>query len=83
MKRGICKISYPIEHGIVNNWDDMELIWHHTFYDELRAEPEVRANNKKLFDIQYVLLAVVTLYSPVCFCQNLMNTIYKYFMYIV
>lgn len=40
MKRGICKINYPIEHGIVNNWDDMELIWHHTFFDELRAEPE-------------------------------------------
>ena len=23
-KRGILKISYPIEHGIINNWDDME-----------------------------------------------------------
>ncbi|EFA75584.1 hypothetical protein PPL_11089 [Heterostelium album PN500] len=25
-KRGILNISYPIEHGIVTNWDDMEKI---------------------------------------------------------
>ena len=27
----LCR--YPIEHGIVTNWDDMEKIWHHTFYN--------------------------------------------------
>ena len=31
-KRGILLLKYPIEHGIVTNWDDMEKIWHHTFY---------------------------------------------------
>jgi hypothetical protein len=29
-----------VEHGIVTNWDDMERIWHHTFYNELRVAPE-------------------------------------------
>ena len=26
--------------GIVTNWDDMEKIWYHTFYNELRVAPE-------------------------------------------
>lgn len=39
-KRGILSLQYPIEHGIITNWDDMEKIWHHIFYDELRVKPE-------------------------------------------
>ncbi|XP_075489650.1 actin-like [Primulina tabacum] len=39
--RGVLSMKYPIEHGIVGNWeDDMEKIWHHTFYDELHVAPE-------------------------------------------
>merc|ERR1712072_714016 len=30
-KRGILTLKYPVEHGIITNWDDMEKIWHHTF----------------------------------------------------
>ncbi|GJQ13994.1 hypothetical protein GpartN1_g5785.t1 [Galdieria partita] len=39
-KRGLLSLVYPIEHGIVNNWEDMEKIWSHTFYNELRVDPE-------------------------------------------
>eukprot|EP01084_Bolivina_argentea_P286733 491905_1 len=42
-KRGMLALKYPIEHGIVQNWNDMEKIWHHTFYNELRVAPEEHA----------------------------------------
>ena len=28
------------EHGFVTNWEDIERIWHHSFYSELRIAPE-------------------------------------------
>jgi actin len=38
-KRDLLTLKYPIEHGIVTNWDDMEKVWHHLF-DQLLAAPE-------------------------------------------
>ena len=35
-KRGILILKYPLEHGIVQNWDAMERVWKHTFDNELR-----------------------------------------------
>lgn len=39
-KRGVLRSGHPIEHGIVKNWDDMEKVWHHTLYSELKVSPE-------------------------------------------
>ncbi|XP_068389017.1 LOW QUALITY PROTEIN: beta-actin-like protein 2 [Eschrichtius robustus] len=39
-KRGIMTLKYPTEHGVVANWDDMEKIWHHAFYNEFRVALE-------------------------------------------
>ena len=38
--RGILNITYPIEHGVINNLDHMEKIWGHIFTNELRVAPE-------------------------------------------
>eukprot|EP01084_Bolivina_argentea_P245505 411042_1 len=42
-KRGILTLKYPIQHGIITNWDDIEKLWHHTFYEELRIDPTEHA----------------------------------------
>merc|ERR1711990_279573 len=39
-KRGILCMKYPIEHGIITAWDDMEKVWSHTFNNELRIPPD-------------------------------------------
>jgi actin-related protein len=39
-KRGILNLNYPIAAGIVESWEDMEKVWNHTFYNELRVAPE-------------------------------------------
>ena len=39
-KRGVLRLRWSIERSLVTNWDDMEKIWHHTFFNELRVAPE-------------------------------------------
>lgn len=39
-KRDILTLNYPIEHGLITNWDDIEKILHHVFYTELKVVPE-------------------------------------------
>eukprot|EP01083_Nonionella_stella_P139973 428192_1 len=39
-KRGMLTLVPSMQNGCVTNWDYMEKIWHHTFYNELRVAPE-------------------------------------------
>lgn len=77
IKRGILEIRYPIEHGIVTNWDDMEKIWHYTFYNELRISIEEhpvmlteapmnpKANRERMAQIMFESFNVPAMYVSI------------------
>ncbi|CAD8116185.1 unnamed protein product [Paramecium primaurelia] len=39
-KKDVLELNYPIDKGIINNWDDMEKVWHHALFNELKVIPE-------------------------------------------
>lgn len=39
-KKDVLFLNRPIESGQVINWDDLEKVWHHTLFSELRVSPE-------------------------------------------
>jgi len=38
--RSFLQISYPIENGIIRNWEDMIHLWDYTFYEKLKIDPK-------------------------------------------
>jgi centractin len=54
--RGLLKIRYPLEHGIVTDWDDMEKIWSYIYSEELKTLPEEVTSRKRRVEVDESIL---------------------------
>ncbi|XP_004394097.1 PREDICTED: uncharacterized protein LOC101384759 [Odobenus rosmarus divergens] len=73
-KRGELNLQYPISRVTITNWDNMEKIWHHSFYQVLRIAPEqhplmvtelplnIISNKEKMSQILFETFNVPALY---------------------
>ena len=73
-KRGILRIKYPIENGMITDWDDMEKVWHHCYFNELRRFPDehpviltenpftLKADREKMIDVFFDTFNVPSFY---------------------
>ncbi|KAK8885783.1 hypothetical protein M9Y10_041237 [Tritrichomonas musculus] len=76
-KAEILNINYPIKHGVVTNWDDMEKIWSFTFQKELRVDPtqhpvvviepvkNPKSNREKMAQIMFETFNVPSFYVSI------------------
>jgi len=63
--RSMLQITYPLENGIIRNWEEMEYIWDYTFEEKLKinpteckillTEPPLNpiANRKKMLEVMF------------------------------
>merc|ERR1711998_292129 len=75
--RGVLKLSYPIESGIVTDWSQMEKIWEYCFNNELRidageynvflteAPMNPKANREKMTQLMFETFQVQGMYVAI------------------
>ena len=76
--KGVCNLNYPIDAGIVESWEDMEKVWHHTFFNELRVNPaelhgvllteaprNPRQNREKMVEVMFETFEAQNIYVAI------------------
>jgi actin len=75
--RGVLNLKYPIESGIVTEWEQMEKIWAYCFNNELRVDPSEhkvmlteapgnpKANREKMTSLMFETFQVDGLYVAI------------------
>ncbi|OHT17602.1 actin [Tritrichomonas foetus] len=76
-KKDLLILRQPLDNGIVTNWDDIERIWYHCFYDELHIVPDdfnvlitekplnQRSHREKLMQVMFETFKVKSFYTGI------------------
>jgi len=38
--RAMLQVTYPMDNGIIRNWEDMQYVWDYTFNEKLKINPK-------------------------------------------
>lgn len=63
--RSMLEVNYPMENGIVRNWDDMKHIWDFTFNEKFKIDPK-RSKVSKCILNSYSPLSSLSPFSLRC-----------------
>ena len=75
--RGVLNLKYPIESGIVSEWEMMEKVWAYCFENELRVDPSEhkvllteapnnpKANREKMTNLMFETFQVPGFYVAI------------------
>ncbi|XP_077236417.1 actin-like isoform X2 [Tasmannia lanceolata] len=76
-RRGVLRLSFPVDHGIVRDWEGMEKLWEHTFERELRVKTEEqpillteaplnpKLNREKMVEIMFEVFEIPATYVAI------------------
>lgn len=85
-RKGVLRIRRPMDHGVVEDWSDMEQIWEHTFSDHLKVDPadhpvmlteaplNPRANREKMATVMFETFGVPAFYVSLQAVLSLYST---------
>jgi actin beta/gamma 1 len=71
--RNKLAVTYPLENGIIENFEHMELLWEHTFFEQLKVQPHKhpvllteppynpKPNREKMVEIMFETFGVPSL----------------------
>jgi len=63
--RNMLQITYPLDNGVIRNWEDMQYVWDYTFNEKLQVQPKdckimlteapmnPQANRKKMAEVMF------------------------------
>ena len=75
--RTMLQITYPLDNGVVRNWDDIAHVWDYTFFDKLKVDPKVSKvmlteapmnpveNRKKMVEVMFEKYGFMSAYIAI------------------
>lgn len=70
--RGLLSVRYPMEHGIVKDWNDMERIWQYVYSKE-----QLQTFSEEVW-IEFIFILIVLIFTRIILVSFELASIFSY-----